>query len=299
MRIRGEADSDTRFFTAEQTTPEGWRLPLRGNLVSYRYIRPFDFLFEVWLGGDLDVTVRLERPFTYGHGKSRATFDPRTIHKSDLAPLLRFGMTKVSKFVVSKTGELSITFSDRSRLVAPAAEDGKAWAVDVPVDGLIRVKAVPGQDAVVTSGPTDAWIYEPPGRSYALAKTTADVLPLPISGLVASANASGVSIELIIPIQGGGDFCLHFGGGLEIVGTDGHEWTGAGDAEDQTTLGPALDLVGEEVVEAQVEADGRLRLIFGEGSRLTAAEDGWEAHWPDVSAPYDERWVPRDGPNIP
>jgi len=86
---------------------------------------------------------------------------------------------------------------------------------------------------------------------------------------------------------------------VEIVRADGHGWTGAGDAEDQTTLGPMLDLVGKDVVDAQVEADGRLRLSLGDGSGLTAVEDRWEAHWPNASAPYQERWVPSDGPNIP
>jgi hypothetical protein len=300
LRIPGEADSDTRFFTPEQKTPDGWRLPLHGNLVSYRYFRPLDFLFEVWLGGDHDVTVRLERPFTYGYAKTRTTFDPRTRHKSELAPLLRFGEAKVSKFVVSNAGELSITFSDRSRLIASAAEDGHAWALDVPVDGLIRVKAVPGQDAVVTTGPSDPWgAYKPPDHSYDLATTSAGLLTLPIRGRIDSANASGVSIELIVPIKGGGDFCLHFGGGVEIADAGGHEWSGTGDAEDQTTLGPMLSLVGKDVVDALVEADGRLRLSLGDDSRLTAAEDRWEAHWPDLSAPYEERWVPREGPNIP
>ena len=125
-----------------------------------------------------------------------------------------------------------------------------------------------------------------------------DVIALPIGGLIAQANASGVSIELILPIEGGGEFCLHFGGGVAIGDADGPKWTGAGDADDQTTLGPMLDLVGRDVVDARIEGDGRLRLS-SDGSRLITSDDRWEAHWPDRSAPYDERWVPREGPSIP
>jgi hypothetical protein len=115
----------------------------------------------------------------------------------------------------------------------------------------------------------------------------------------ASSGDHAQSVELVVPIEGGGSFCLHFGGGLEIASAERQLWIGAGDAEDQTTLGPFFDLIGEEIMSAQVEADGQLLLDLTGGSQLRAAEGRWEAHWPDASASYDDRWVPREGPNIP
>jgi hypothetical protein len=191
----GEADQSTEFFTAGQETPDGWRLPLRGNLISFRYFRPLDFAFEVWLGGDDDVTVRLERPFTYGRGESLAAFDPRTTRKSELAPLLEFEKATVADFVVTRTGGLSISFSDGSRLVAPPADDGHAWSLDMPGGGTVRVLPVPGHKPVVSSGPTDFGLDEATKGSPTLGATRPDgVLPLPIRGLVAWGNASGVSV---------------------------------------------------------------------------------------------------------
>jgi len=251
----GEADQSTEFFTAEQETPDGWRLPLLGNLISFRYFRPLDLAFEVWLGGDDDVTVRLERPFTYGRGDNPETFDPRTTKKSDLAPLLGFGDATVKELLVTNAGELSIAFSASSRLVAPSADDGGAWSLDLPVSVTVRAIPRPGERAEILKLPTDFGDRQPSGETPAYD-------PKPNEGVIS------------LPIRGG-------------------------DAEDQTTLGPMLDLVGKDVVDAQVEADGRLRLSFGDGSRLTAVDDRWEAHWPDASVPYNERWVPPGGPNIP
>ncbi len=101
----------TGYFAPEHATPDGWNLPLSGKLTSYLYVGLVDFAFEVWLGCDYDVTVRLERPFTYGHGERPASYDPRTTDKPELGPLLQLSELSVAEFAVKQVGTLDITFS--------------------------------------------------------------------------------------------------------------------------------------------------------------------------------------------
>lgn len=123
---RAQGTATTDFFARENKTPEGWHLPLVGNAISYRYVGLLDFAFEVWLGGDNDLTVRLGRPFTYGLGDSATSYDPRSTRKSVMGRLLGLGDLDVAEFLVKRVGELEINFSDNSRLVAGPADDGQA-----------------------------------------------------------------------------------------------------------------------------------------------------------------------------
>ena len=70
---------------AAEEAPDGWRLRLDGTSISYRYVSLTDFAFEIWQGGDEDVTVRLLRPFTFGIGGAARSYDPRATPKSDPA----------------------------------------------------------------------------------------------------------------------------------------------------------------------------------------------------------------------
>jgi hypothetical protein len=294
---------ETDFFAREHEAPGGWSLPLRGNITSYLYVGLLDFAFEVWLGGDFDVTVRLERPFTYGPKGNPTTFDPRTRRKGMLGPLLDLGNLTVAEFLVRQTGELEITFTDERRLVAGPAGDGEAWCLEWPMAGDVGVAARPGgglvwpgaappADVVAPDLPTDATAYPEPIRRGA-------ILDLPVSGLVAESTASGMSIELALPISGSDRYDVHFGGALEIINTAGEMWRGRGDAEVRSSLGPVLDLVGNRVTQANVDEDEQLLLTFADGAQLIAESGRWEAHWPVAAGSSDEHWVPREGPNIP
>jgi hypothetical protein len=294
---------ETDLFAREHETSEGWSLPLRGNTTSYVYVGLLDFAFEVWLGGDWDVTVRLERPFTYGPKGNPTTFDPRTRRKGRLGPLLDLGSLTVAEFLVRQVGELEITFTDESRLVAGPADDGEAWCLEWPMaghvgvaarsgGGLHRPKEVSSTDLPVLDQPADATAYLEPIRRGA-------ILDLPIAGLITESTASGMSIEMAVPISGSDRYDVHFGGALEIIDPTGELWRGRGDAEVRSSLGRALDLVGNRVTEAHVDEDERLHLAFADGTQLLAEAGRWEAHWPMAAGSLDDRWVPREGPNIP
>jgi hypothetical protein len=122
------------------------------------------------------------------------------------------------------------------------------------------------------------------------------VLDLPIEGLVTMSPVNDLSIELVM--DAAIEFCLHFGGPMEIADPTGQVWLGQGDADDRSSLGPVLDLVGGWVTGALVDEEGRLHLAFDTGVRLNAAAGRWEAHWP-VPGGLDDCWVPREGPSIP
>ena len=303
MTYEPQGTVETDHFAREHETPEGWSLPLRGNMTSYLYVGLLDFAFDVWLGGDWDVTVRLERPFTYGPKGNPTTFDPRTRRKVLLGPLLDLGNLTVAEFLVKQVGELEITFTDESRLVAGPAADGQAWCLEWPMagdigvaarpgGGLTRPGAVPPADVVVPDQPTGATAYPEPIHRGA-------ILDLPIAGPVAESTASGMSIELAVPISGSDRYDVHFGGALEIVDPTGELWRGRGDAEVLSSLGRVLDLVGNRVTDAHADEDERLHLTFADGTQLLAEAGRWEAHWPVAPGSLDELWVPREGPSIP
>ena len=303
MTYEPQGTVETDLFAREHETSEGWSLPLRGNTTSYVYVGLLDFAFEVWLGGDWDVTVRLERPFSYGPLGNPTTFDPRTRRKGLLGPLLDLGNLTVAEFLVKQVGELEITFTDESRLVAGPADDGEAWYLEWPMAGHVGVAARPGggllwpkevrsTDLPAPDGPIDAAAYREPmlGGGH---------LNLPIAGLVMESTASGMSIELAVPISGSDRYDLHFGGALEIVDPTGEVWRGRGDAEVRSSLGRVLDLVGTRVTDAHADEDERLHLAFADGTQLRAEAGRWEAHWPMAAGSLDDRWVPREGPSIP
>ena len=209
----------------------------------------------------------------------------------------------VAEFLVKQVGEIAITFTDESRLVAGPAGDGQAWRLEWPFEGHVGVAARPGggllwptdlpsADVPVPDGPTDATPNLEPIRRGA-------ILDLPIAGLVADASASSASIELEMPNSGSDRFDVHLGGALEIVDSAGGSWLGRGDAEDRSSLGPVLGLVGNIVTGAHVDEGERLHLLFADGARLIAESGGWEAHWPAPPGSLDDHWVPRAGPSIP
>lgn len=125
------------------------------------------------------------------------------------------------------------------------------------------------------------------------------VLRLPIRGPITGCSASGLSIELLVPIAGEDCYCLHFGGDLEIRDPAGQIWRGRGDAKDQTSLAAVLGLIGESVGSASVDDQERLHIALAGGGLLTASRGAWEAHWPIGLGSLDEHWVPREGPSIP
>jgi hypothetical protein len=291
----------TEFFTPEQETPDGWRLPLKGNFTGWMYVGLLDLAFEVWLGGDYDVTVRLQGPFRYGSG-DLSNYDARTTLKSQLAPVIDMEDLKVDEFFVAKVGDLDILFSDGTRLIAGSIEDGNAWQLEWPTDQQPRIRALPGGglERLTPTQPTgrraddrmprDSRSLEPVQRI--------GVLELPISGLVTTSSLSGMSIELAVPIPGVGTFDVHIGGGIEITDAAGNAWHGSGD-EEGSSLGPVLDFVGDTVTQAYVDSEERLHMAFASGSQLTALPDTWEAHWPKAAGTFDEYWVPQEGPRIP
>ena len=91
---------------------------------------------------------------------------------------------------------------------------------------------------------------------------------------------------------------MHFGGVLEIVNSEGEAWRGTGADETRSSLAPVLDRVGNRVTEAHVDEAERLHLAFDDRAQLIAESGSWEGHWP-MPGGFDDRWVPREGPNIP
>ena len=116
-------------------------------------------------------------------------------------PLLGLGQLTVAEFLVKQVGEIAITFTDESRLVAGPAGDGQAWRLEWPFEGHVGVAARPGggllwptdlpsADVPVPDGPTDATPNLEPIRRGA-------ILDLPIAGLVAESSASMAPIVAI------------------------------------------------------------------------------------------------------
>jgi hypothetical protein len=298
-----EGTVETDFFAREHVTPEGWSLPLRGNITSWIYVSTLDFAFEVWLDGDWDVTVRLERPLTYGPKDGPTKYDPRAGRKGILAPLLDLDDLTVAEFLVKQVGELEITFTDESRLVAGPADDGQTWCLEWPMAGHVGVASRSGggllwptevrsTDLPAPDGPIHATAYREPVRR-------GDILDLPIAGLVAESTASSLSIELAMPISGSDRYDVPFGGALEIVDPAGESWRGRGDSEVRSSLGPVLNPVGNRVTGAHADEEGRLHLAFADGAQLIAESDRREARWPIAPGSLDEHWVPREGPSLP
>lgn len=303
MTDRPEGTAETDFFAREYKITGGWRLPLHSNHMSYIYVGLLDVAFEVWLGGDSDVTVRLKHPFTFGLGDKPIAFDPRTTRKSELAPLLDVGTLEVDEFLVKEIGELDITFTDGRRLVAGSAKEEAAWCLEWPTAGEVRVAARPevglywpgavqSPVAALPDDPTSPTAFAEPIRR-------GGIVELPVRGLVTRSTSSGMSIELAMRINGTDEYDLHFGGGMEITGPAGDLWRGHGDADDRSTLGRVLDLVGKHVTEAHVDDAERLQMAFADGAQLVAAPGRWEAHWPAAAGSLDEYWVPLEGPSIP
>jgi hypothetical protein len=109
---------------------------------------------------------------------------------------------------------------------------------------------------------------------------------------------SDLSIELVGIRSGTVEFCIHFGGPIDVTGPDGDTWQGEGDADHRSSLARVLDLVGGHITGAQMDGEMALHLVCADGTTVVAQAGGWEAHWPQADA-FDDVWVPSVGPNIP
>lgn len=289
------------LMSPEHESAEGWRLPVKGCLISYLYVSPTDFAFEVWLGYESDITVRLQRPFTFGPPDQLVSYEPRTARKADLGPLLDIGNKRVGEMLVRRTGEFDMVFDDGERLVALPTDDGNAWRLEWPVAGSANVAAGPG-GGLSRDVPLGRDYFSDPSEDAAPTSSPmkrGSNLELPIAGVISEIPVNAVSIELDIPLARGDRYSIHFGGAIEIVNDAGLNWHGRGDAEDRSTLARYLDLLGERVVEAHVDDQEQFHLAFASGARLTAAPDTWEANWPKSDGTLDDYWVPKEGPSIP
>ncbi len=75
----------TRLPGSVDAGPTGLRVRLDGTSIGYRYVNLGDFAFEIWQGGDFDVTVRLFEPFAFGAGEAapkESTPAPQTSRSS-------------------------------------------------------------------------------------------------------------------------------------------------------------------------------------------------------------------------
>lgn len=123
------------------------------------------------------------------------------------------------------------------------------------------------------------------------------VVELPVTGRVAEVAVSGRSVQFVVPIDGGDDYCVHLGGEIMLDGGGQPGWRGDADSAERSSLGPLLDLHGSIVSRSWIDESQRVFLEFDDGRRVSADPGEWEAHWLDGSG--DDVWVPREGPNIP
>ena len=295
----GDLPDAAELFSPAAATAEGWQVPVGGQLVSYLYFHPTEFAFEIWLGGDNNVTVKIEQPFTLREGKRSLSLDPRTTRKSDLTPLLDISVLKVASVLVRRSGRLEVEFAGDWKLAVDPAPEGRAWLMGWPDEGPSTVACAAGGDIRVNS-PDEPWIHP------SLSDEVFDLEPvwvepvrqgsstaLPIRGLISEAAASADSIELVVPIASGDRFDMHFRGTVRITGGQNGDWTGE-------ARGPVLlGLVGASVTRSQMVAGERLYLELNDGRLLIAEPDTWEAHWPAAASSLDDIWVPREGPSIP
>lgn len=292
-----------------EETPDGWVLPLEGKLVGRFYIAQDDVAFEVWLGGESDLMVRLEDRFTYGPRAGPESMDPTTTRKTDLGPLLAIADLAVATFEVRESGHLAVTFSDDSGLVAGPSSNRRAWILEWPWAGksgaALAAREGRGVEVVdwdegemrvsedVSKGQEwDARSLEPVVRD--------SIMDLPIRGPVTECSISGSSVEFTVPMGDAENFFgIHIGGVVELSETGRVTWHGDAAAPDRTSLSGVLDVVGQEVVAAQQDGAKRLLLGFGDGRTLSVKAGAWEAHWPKAPGVYDDHWVPEPGPRIP
>jgi len=293
------------LFAPTAAMPDGWRVPVEGRLISYIYVGLTAIDFEIWLGGDNDLTLRLERPFTLRDRESIRRLDPRTTHKSELAPMLAVCDWTVSNFLVTSSGQLEIGFGEERRLVVEPVTDGRAWMIGWPFSGPDIVGSAAGAGPVILPSDEPWVLVEPDGSLPTTSQASLESIEsdsgvqLPIRGQVALVSATSLSIELTLPIPGGGDFDIHFGGDLRMTDAGGGELQLDAASADRASLGPMLDLLGARLTESAIESPEQLHLVFADGRRLRAGPGTWEAHWPTVPGGLDEHWVPRDGPSIP
>lgn len=277
-------------------TPDGLALPLPLCPAGYAFISEASFWFELWMGGDFDVTVRLLCPVRLVlPGAAPRQLDARTARRSELAPLLQIKQYEVTEGLAGADGTLTIGFEGGGRLLA-FSHEGFGWEVTWPLDDAPSWWVVGRDGRVYLKGdrprsdvgvqPTATWSLPEP--------TQRGTESLPIHGQIAQCDVSFGTVEFEILSEDDDSSCVHFAGLFRLERKDGGAEIRA-DSEDRQEVGPALDLIGKVVAKAGVDRR-MLHLEFSDGTRLETADDRWEAHW---SAGSTESWFPEPGPRFP
>ncbi len=103
------------------------------------------FYVDLTVGTQESVYIRLGMPFAWRHEDASQVFDPADV--PSLAPLLPLVGTFVQKVTATKSGFLSLAFSNGVSIEAPTGEDGhdyEAWQIS-DSQGFLAVCAVGGE----------------------------------------------------------------------------------------------------------------------------------------------------------
>jgi hypothetical protein len=120
---------------------EGYELGLGGLEVALCII---DFGFTMQFGtGDLRVSLRIESPFICSQGSERHVLNAEA-DPGGLGPALKLLHVEVNRGTVSKEGDLTIEFSDGTRLEAVHDEHYEAWTLN-DSSGLTMVAGPDGR----------------------------------------------------------------------------------------------------------------------------------------------------------
>ncbi len=121
------------------------------------------------------------------------------------------------------------------------AGEGDVLAEALPGGGL----AFPGATVAV---PSDSELDYPEEVKGGEPIRRGAILDLPIAGLITMSLVADLSIELTAIQSGTVEYCIHFGGLIEVTGSDGDTWHGHGDADHRASLARVLDLVGGQII---------------------------------------------------
>jgi hypothetical protein len=276
-------------------TSSGLLLPLPIMSPGYFYVSKRGVSFELWMGGDFDVTIRLLGRLQLALPTGRAwKLDAACPRRSDLAPLLRMREYGVTSGRVLGAGELRIDFGDNGTLLA-SSDRGSGWEVTWPSDEAPTWWVVGrGGRAEVNEARLDPppQLVVAPTASHP-ARQAPQGQPLPIRGPIAQCDVSATTIELEIGSGPEDHCCIHFAGRLTIT-TGGRRRTIGGGQDGRQSPGPMLDLIGRTVVRASMD-ERRLSLELDDETSIYTSDDSWEAHW----GQFGEEWVPEEGPRFP
>jgi len=85
---------------------------------------------DLSLDGDYQPSIRLGMPFAWKQGKDSSALDPENV--PSLAPLLPLVGTSIEEVSATKSGFLSLKFSNGASIEAPTGEEGhdyEAWQI--------------------------------------------------------------------------------------------------------------------------------------------------------------------------